>query len=67
MNNLIKINYGNTDHPTVSGRKLQEALGVKSNYTTWMERMCEYGFSENVDYKTCFPNLESEKSVRWTE
>lgn len=60
MENLIQINYGDADRPTVSGRELHEALEVESNYTTWMKRMCEYGFAENADYKTCFPNLESE-------
>lgn len=35
-------------------------LGVNSNYTTWFNRMCDYGFKEHVDFETCFPNLESE-------
>lgn len=58
MNELIKVNYDN-EQPTVLGRDLHEALGVESNYTTWFKRMCEYGFSENKDYISCFPNLES--------
>lgn len=60
MNELIKFHYDNADRPTVSGRELHEALGVETPYTTWVKRMCEYGFSENVDFATCFPNLESE-------
>ena len=60
MNDLIQIHYDNADRPTVSGRELHEALGVETPYTTWIKRMCEYGFSENVDFATCFPNLESE-------
>lgn len=51
MNELIKINsfnYG--DVPTVSGRELHKALEVKTPYTMWFERMCEYGFTENEDY-----------------
>lgn len=47
--------------PTVSGRELHAALQVNSNYTTWFNRMTDYGFTEGVDYQTCFPNLESEK------
>lgn len=58
MNELIKVNYDN-EQPTVLGRDLHEALGVESNYTTWFKRMCEYGFSEDKDYISCFPNLES--------
>jgi anti-repressor protein len=59
MSNLIPINYDN-DRQTVSGRNLHEFLEVESNYTTWFNRMTEYGFSENIDYQTCLPNLESE-------
>ena len=60
MNDLIQIHYDNAGCPTVSGRELHKALGVETPYTTWVKRMCEYGFSENVDFATCFPNLESE-------
>ena len=59
MNELIKVNYENVDHPTVSGRELWEALEVKTAYKDWFPRMCEYGFAENVDYTRC-SNLSSE-------
>lgn len=51
MNELIKIN----DNNTISGRDLYDFLQINSNYTTWFERMCEYGFTEGVDY---FPKME---------
>ncbi|NSD32079.1 phage antirepressor KilAC domain-containing protein [Coprococcus comes] len=54
---LIPINYDG-GQPTVSARALHTGLGIRSNFTTWFDRMCEYGFTE-VDYKKCFPNLES--------
>lgn len=57
MNELILINYEG-EQPTVSARDLHEGLEIKSNFTTWFERMKEYGFTE-TDYKKCFPNLES--------
>ncbi len=57
MNELIKINY-ETETPTVSARDLHTGLEIKSNFTTWFDRMCEYGFTE-LDYKKCFPNMES--------
>lgn len=60
MNEMIKVNCENVDCPTVSGRELHKALEVQSNYTTWMKRMCEYGFTDGKDFTTCFPNLESE-------
>lgn len=49
MNELIKVNY-DSDRPTVLGRDLHEFLEVATPYTQWFERMCEYGFAENVDF-----------------
>lgn len=57
MKELIKVTY-EAEQPTVSARDLHEGLEIKSNFTTWFERMCEYGFSES-DYTKCFPNMES--------
>lgn len=51
MNELIKINNENK----VDGRSLHEFLQIESNYTTWFNRMCEYGFTEGVDF---FPKME---------
>ena len=59
MNELLKINY-EAEQLAVSARDLHEALEVKSNFTTWVNRMCEYGFREKIDFKTCFPKMESE-------
>lgn len=50
MNEIININLNDNQEPVVSGRQLHEALGVNSNYTTWFDRMTEYGFTENEDY-----------------
>lgn len=54
MNGIIKINLNDNQEPVVSGRQLHEALGVNSRYTTWFERMTEYGFVEGQDF---LPNL----------
>lgn len=35
---------------TVSARELHEKLGIKSQFTHWFDKMCEYGFEENADY-----------------
>ena len=48
---MIKVNCENVDCPTVSGRELHKALEVGTPYHKWMPRMCEYGFTENVDYE----------------
>lgn len=50
MNEIIKVNYENAEQPTVSGRELHEALGVKTEYKDWFPRMCKYGFEEGLDF-----------------
>lgn len=50
MTELIKVNYDNPEKPMVSGRELHKALGIKTAYKDWFPRMCEYGFSESVDF-----------------
>ena len=61
MNELIKINYENSDRPTVMGRELHKALEVKTAYKDWFPRMCEYGFTEGED----FNSLKNERKYRW--
>lgn len=36
---------------SVSARELHEKLEIKSRFNDWFNRMCEYGFVENEDYK----------------
>lgn len=50
MNQLIKTTTNENGEIIVNGRELHEFLEVKSNYSTWFERMTEYGFVENTDY-----------------
>lgn len=50
MNELININYEDSNRPTVMGRELHAALGVETRYNDWFKRMCEYGFSESEDF-----------------
>ena len=53
MTELIKVNYDeSTDKPTVSGRELHDALGIKTAYKDWFPRMCEYGFTEGEDFNS---------------
>lgn len=49
MNELLKINHEG-GQPTVSGRDLHSALKIKTAYKDWFPRMCEYGFTEKVDF-----------------
>ena len=41
---------------TVSGRELHAALEVRTQYSIWFDRMCEYGFSEGIDYYSFLNN-----------
>ena len=49
MNELITVDY-NSERPTVSARELHELLEVKTAFTDWFPRMCEYGFEEGKDF-----------------
>ncbi|SES17250.1 phage antirepressor KilAC domain-containing protein [Streptococcus gallolyticus] len=61
MNNLINVTLNENQEPVVSGRQLHKVLNVNSNYTTWFERMTEYGFTEGQDF---LPNLEKSTGGR---
>lgn len=50
MNELIKIDTNKNQEPVVSGRDLHKELKIDTPYRLWFPRMCEYGFTENVDY-----------------
>lgn len=51
MNELITVNYDN-NRPTVLGRDLHEVLKVETPYHKWFPRMVEYGFTEEIDFRT---------------
>ena len=53
MTDLITVNY-DRDQPLISARELHKALHIRTKFTTWFERMCEYGFTEGVEF---FPKL----------
>ncbi|WP_285011983.1 antA/AntB antirepressor family protein [Lactococcus formosensis] len=61
MNQLINITQNENNDSVVSGRELHEFLEVESNYTTWFNRMTEYGFTEEIDF---IPILEKSSGGR---
>lgn len=61
MNNLINVTLNENQEPVVLGRQLHKVLNVNSNYTTWFERMAEYGFTEGQDF---LPHLEKSTGGR---
>ncbi len=52
MNELLKVNYDN-ERITLSARELHEFLGVSERFSSWFERMKQYGFYETQDYLGC--------------
>lgn len=58
---LIKTRVNENNEVIVSARELYEFLEVKSNYTTWFDRMSEYGFEEGEDF---IPFLEESTGGR---
>ncbi len=42
----------NEEQATVDGRELHEFLEVKTAYKDWFPRMCEYGFTEGIDFSS---------------
>lgn len=51
MNEILKVDF---DTQTVSARELHEHLKIGTKFTTWFERMKEYGFSEGNEF---FPKM----------
>lgn len=47
------LNFDNTKL-TISARELHEKLNIGTKFTTWFERICEYGFEEGQEF---FPKM----------
>lgn len=50
MNALIQVTVTEQGSQTVSARELHTFLEVTTPFTKWVERMFEYGFTENQDF-----------------
>ncbi len=53
---ILKVELNENQEPIVGGRELHEVLGVKTQYTKWFERMCEYGFLGLLVSQKCLTN-----------
>ncbi|WAW15421.1 antA/AntB antirepressor family protein [Peptostreptococcus equinus] len=65
MKELIKVETNKNNEQVVSGRELHEKLNIDSNYTTWFKRMCEYGFTENVDFIELWSDSKNGNAVKF--
>lgn len=65
MNELIKVEINENQEPVISGRELHKALEVTERYSSWFERMTQYGFTENYDFSGCkvFNTLANQELV----
>lgn len=61
MQELITTTRNDSGEILISGRELYDFLEVKTNYSTWFDRMSEYGFVAGVDY-ILLSNFEKQKS-----
>ena len=52
MRDLINITPNEQGSQVVSARELHEFLEVGADFSHWIKRMIEYGFTENEDYST---------------
>lgn len=65
MNELIKVDINENQEPVISGRELHKALEVTERYSSWFDRMTQYGFTENYDFSGCkvFNTLANQELV----
>ena len=61
MHEIIPVKHNDNNEVCISGRDLHTFLQVDSNYTTWFERMAEYGFEIEKDF---IPFLEESTGGR---
>ncbi|MGL5658180.1 MAG: phage antirepressor KilAC domain-containing protein [Cetobacterium sp.] len=47
---LIRIQVNEKMEQIVSAKELHEKLEIGTDFSTWFKRMCEYGFTEDVDF-----------------
>ena len=50
MNEILVIHDNENPNFPINGRELHEQLGIQTAYKDWFPRMCEYGFTEGVDF-----------------
>lgn len=62
MHELIKVSTNEKGDVVISGRELHEFLESKEPYTQWVDRMIEYGFTENVDFSV-FQNFVNDDTA----
>ena len=61
---VIPINENETGEVIVSGRDLYEFLEIESKYQDWINRMFEYGFTENTDYISLIEPTQKKEGSR---
>lgn len=57
MDEIIKLNYGNGNEPTVSARELHKALDVSKRFSAWF-KINSQDFAENEDYRGVYLKVQ---------
>lgn len=47
---LIRVQVNEKMEQIVSAKELHEKLEIGTDFSTWFKRMCEYGFTEEIDF-----------------
>ena len=64
-NELIKITTNEEGKKLVSARELHEFLEIKSVFSTWFNRMKEYGFETNIDFIEIWSDSKNGNAVEY--
>ena len=60
---LIPVYTTDTGERVVLGRELHESLGISTAYKDWFPRMCEYGFSDGMDFSSFLSGRPSQDHI----
>lgn len=64
---LIKVTTNEEGQKLVSGRELHNVLEIGTRYDIWINRMIEYGFTENLDFVVTFKNEHNSKGGKQSQ
>lgn len=58
---LISVQFTG-DHPVVSARDLHKALEIGTDFRKWFPRMCEYGFTQGIDFEKVYQKCDGSRT-----
>jgi len=58
---LIHVQFTD-DRPVVSARELHKALEIGTDFRKWFPRMCEYGFTQGIDFEKVYQKCDGSRT-----